>query len=98
MADEVTVVEVPVRRKAGSQKKALSVCIQRNDGSVAEVAWDEAYSLNERGKANFLSRTLFKAAKAGLDIKKLKGKTDAQIKEMIRTKNKPEKPEKKNKD
>lgn len=100
MSETETVVAVvaPARRKAANQKKPLSVRIQRNDGSVAEVAWDEAFSLNQRGKAAFISRTLFKAAQAGLDIKKLKGKTDAEVKAMIKAKNKPERPEKKNKD
>ena len=62
-----------------STKLPHRVHIQRSDGSVDFISWDEAFALNQKGKAEFLSR------------KKLKGQSDKAVKELMRTKNKPEK-------
>lgn len=84
-----TLTTAPVKLRADN-RKPYRVHVVRSDNSVARLPWTEAYELYSKGKAQFLSNTLFKAAKAGLDIKKLRGQPDRAIKDQIKARRKPQ--------
>jgi hypothetical protein len=73
-------------------------------GQVGRLPWRKASNLHDRGEANFISNTLFKAVKAGLDLNLIKDpRDDRAIKKQIakivedqkKKQEKQEKPEKK---
>jgi hypothetical protein len=69
------------------QKKPQRVHVQYRDGKVGYIPWKNAYDLEKTNKAIFISNTLYKAAKAGIDITRIKGKDrsdDVAIKQRIK--------------
>jgi hypothetical protein len=67
-------------------KKPHRVHVQHSDGKVALIPWDKADDLVSKERAIFISNTLFKAAKAGINIQNIKGKdrqNDRVLKERI---------------
>ena len=56
------------------------------DAQVTKLGWDEAQELIDAGKAISVSRTLYKAAKMGINIRSIQGddrRNDAFIREKI---------------
>ena len=62
--------------------------IQFKDGKVKRLPRDQASDLVDEGKAKYISNTLYKAAVAGVTVKR--GMSEAQIKHAIRKLHKPE--------
>lgn len=70
------------------------VSIQYNDGAVKRLPWKKAVVQVELGRADYISRTRYKAAKAGVAVRP--GQTDAEIKAAIKAQT-PDAPKKSNK-
>lgn len=69
-------------------KEGRKVNVLYKNGDAARLSIDEADALVRHGKAHYLSNSLFKAVKAGLDINKMFPKSeqrrdDANIKMKI---------------
>lgn len=76
--------------KPRNVKKAVQIAVQfvggGRDGQVSRIEWNEAQSLIDAGKAISISRSLYKAAKSGINIRSIKGddrRNDAFIKEKL---------------
>lgn len=89
-----------------SHRNERRIRIIHNDGKVASLPMSQADNLVDEGKASFLSRTLYKAAKAGLDLNKIKDKRDdraikvliaAQVEKQEKAEKKRQKQERKKK-
>ena len=71
-------------------KKSDQITVQfvggNRDGQVSRIDWSEAQNLIDTGKAISISRSLYKAAKFGIDIRSIRGedrRNDALIKGKI---------------
>lgn len=62
--------------------------IRHGDGKVQRLPRGRASQLVDSGRASFISNTLFKAAKAGVQVQE--GMSDSDIKKAIREATKPE--------
>jgi len=76
--------------KKHSNKKPPRIHVQfkggDRDGQVTKIEWNTAQDLITKGGAIAISRTLYRAAKAGVNIRSLKGEdrqNDALIKEKL---------------
>jgi hypothetical protein len=47
-------------------------------GQVGKLPWAQAHELNQANSANFISNTLYRAAKLGINISKLEKKAGHQ--------------------
>lgn len=56
----------------------------KRTGQVAQVVWKEAQSLELAGEARFISNTLYKAAKIGINITKLSKAEEEKLPERIK--------------
>lgn len=77
--------------KVPSTKKPHRITVQfksgTRDGQTAKLPWSEAQELIDSGKAIAISQNLFRAARLGVDIRKIKGndrRNDSLIKELMK--------------
>ena len=66
-----------------TEKKNVLFIVGHRAGQVGRMGWARAYTEQNRGNVRFISNTLYKAARLGIDITKIKKPNDKKLKARI---------------